>query len=131
MLKEFRNFLMQGNVLDMAVGIIVGAAFSGIVKALTDDLINPIIAIFTRSANLSSITFKIGPAVFKIGTFLNAIINFLIIMFVVFLIVKGANKVREMTHHDKDAETPAPTQDEVYLKEIRDLLKEQNKENVE
>ncbi|AUX12548.1 large conductance mechanosensitive channel protein MscL [Latilactobacillus sakei] len=125
MIKEFKEFIMRGNVLDMAVGVILGAALKSIVDSLTVNLINPIIALFIGKVDLSGIALTIPgtKAVFKIGNFLNDVINFLIIAFIVFIIVKGFNKLRDMGKKtEAEAEEAAPTQEELYLKEIRDLL---------
>lgn len=129
MLKEFREFIMRGNVMDLAVGVIIGGAFTTIVKSLTTNLINPILGLVVGKVDLSSIILTIGPARFKVGLFLNDIINFLIIAFVVFLLIKGLKKVQTLGHHEAETEAePEPTQTELYLKEIRDLLAEQDKQ---
>lgn len=129
MLKEFREFIMRGNVMDLAVGVIIGGAFTTIVKSLTTNLINPILGLVVGKVDLSSIILTIGPARFKVGLFLNDIINFLIIAFVVFLLIKGLKKVQTLGHHEAETESePEPTQTELYLKEIRDLLAEQDKQ---
>ncbi len=123
MLKEFKEFIARGNVMDMAVGIIVGSAFTTIVKDLVAYLINPLIGLFVGKIDLSNIVFTVGAAQFKVGSFLNAVINFLIISFVVFLLVKGVN------HFSKQEEKPQekPVSEEVqYLKEIAETLKKQN-----
>lgn len=126
MIKEFKEFIMRGNVLDMAVGVILGAALKSIVDSLTKNLINPIISLFVGQVDLSGIAVTIPgtKAVFQIGNFLNDVINFLIIAIIVFLIVKGFNKLRDMGKKTEEevAEEAAPTQEELYLKEIRDLL---------
>ena len=126
MIKEFKEFIMRGNVLDMAVGVILGAALKSIVDSLSKNLINPIISLFVGQVDLSGIAVTIPgtKAVFQIGNFLNDVINFLIIAIIVFLIVKGFNKLRDMGKKTEEevAEEAAPTQEELYLKEIRDLL---------
>lgn len=128
MIKEFKEFIMRGNVLDMAVGVILGAALKSIVDSLTKNLINPIISLFVGQVDLSGIALTIPgtKAVFKIGNFLNDVINFLIIAFVVFLIVKGFNKLRDMGKKTEEAQV-VETKEEVYLKEIRDLLANKEK----
>ncbi|MFL2063580.1 large conductance mechanosensitive channel protein MscL [Latilactobacillus sakei] len=130
MIKEFKEFIMRGNVLDMAVGVILGAALKSIVDSLTKNLINPIISLFVGQVDLSGIAVTIPgtKAVFQIGNFLNDVINFLIIAIIVFLIVKGFNKLRDMGKKTEEevAEEAAPTQEELYLKEIRDLLAEKD-----
>ncbi len=95
MLKEFKTFIARGNVIDMAVGIIVGAAFTSIVKSLVNNLINPLIGLFIGRIDLSNLVLTVGDAQFKYGSFLNAVINFLIISFVVFLMVKAINTFRK------------------------------------
>ena len=87
MLKEFKQFIARGNVIDLAVGVIIGAAFTAIVQSLVTNLINPLIGLFVGRINLSNLVLQVGDAKFKYGSFLNSVINFLIIAFVVFLIV--------------------------------------------
>lgn len=125
LIKEFKEFISRGNVIDLAVGVIIGSAFTAIVKSLVDYLINPFIGLFIGGIDFSDWVFKVGDATFKFGSFLNAVINFLIISFVVFLIVKLVNK---LTPHHEEEETPEPVTPEVkLLEEIRDTLKEKNK----
>ena len=92
MLKEFKQFIARGNVIDLAVGVIIGAAFTAIVQSLVTNLINPLIGLFVGKIDLSNLVLQVGDAKFKYGSFLNSVINFLIIAFVVFLIVKAVNK---------------------------------------
>lgn len=92
MLKEFKKFIARGNVIDLAVGVIIGAAFTAIVQSLVTNLINPLIGLFVGRIDLSNLVLQVGDAKFKYGSFLNSVINFLIIAFVVFLIVKAVNK---------------------------------------
>lgn len=125
MLKEFREFLLRGNVMDLAVAVIVGGAFTTIVKSLTTNLINPLLALFVGKVDLSGIVLTLGTARFKVGSFLNDVINFVIIAFVIFLLLKGITKLRELGHHETVTEEPVPTKEEEYLKEIRDLLAQQ------
>ena len=142
MLKEFKAFIAKGNVMDMAVGIIIGAAFTAIVSSLVADLINPIIALFTGGIDFSGWFYALdggsyasldaakeaGAAVFAIGNFLMAVINFLIIAFVVFMLVKTVNRVKDSTTRKEEAAAPAapkgPSELDVLL-EIRDALKKQ------
>ena len=119
MLKEFKAFIARGNVIDLAVGVIIGSAFTAIVTSLTTNLLNPFIGLFLGKIDLSNLVFSVGAAHFRYGAFLNAIINFIIVAFVVFLLVKGINKLMPK----KTTETPGPTPTEQYLAEIRDLLK--------
>jgi large conductance mechanosensitive channel len=140
MLKEFRNFIAKGNVMDMAVGIIIGAAFTAIVTSMVADLINPIIGVITGGVDFSNLFFNLGDGVytsltaardagapvFAYGSFLTAVINFLIVAFVVFLMVKGVNRVKEAAVRkekiEEAAASPAgPTQEELLI-QIRDAL---------
>lgn len=120
MLKEFKQFIARGNVIDLAVGVIIGAAFTAIVQSLVTNLINPLIGLFVGKIDLSNLVLQVGDAKFKYGSFLNSVINFLIIAFVVFLIVKAVNKFTKK----EEKEVPAAPTEADYLKEIRDLLKE-------
>ncbi|WP_461217946.1 large conductance mechanosensitive channel protein MscL [Lapidilactobacillus salsurivasis] len=122
MIKEFREFISRGSVIDMAIGVLIGGAFNGLVASLTKNVLSPLIGIFTRSVDLSSISFQVGAAKFTIGSFLNDVIQFLIMMFVIFLIVKSFNKLRDLTTKQAEPEPEAIPADEQYLKEIRDLL---------
>ncbi|WP_261806564.1 large conductance mechanosensitive channel protein MscL [Lapidilactobacillus luobeiensis] len=125
MLKEFREFISRGNVIDMAIGVLIGGAFNGLVASLTKNVLSPLIGIFTRSVDLSSISFQVGAAKFTIGSFLNDVIQFLIMMFVIFLIVKSFNKLRDLTSGPAEEEAVPVSAEEQYLKEIRDLLQAQ------
>lgn len=121
MLKEFKEFVSRGNVLDLAVGVIIGGAFTSIVKALVNYLINPLIGLFVGGIDFSDWSFKVAGATFKFGSFINAVINFLIIAFVVFIIVKTVNKfVPKKTEEEEN--TDEVDNSEIYLKEIRDAL---------
>ena len=120
MLKEFKQFIARGNVIDLAVGVIIGAAFTAIVQSLVTNLINPLIGLFVGRIGLSNLVLQVGDAKFKYGSFLNSVINFLIIALVVFLIVKAVNKFTKK----EEKEAPATSTEADYLKEIRDLLKE-------
>ncbi|MGR3511286.1 MAG: large-conductance mechanosensitive channel protein MscL [Paracoccaceae bacterium] len=128
MLQEFKDFIAKGNVMDMAVGIIIGAAFTAIVTSLVDDLINPIISLFMGGIDFSSMGYRLSDgedgAIFAYGNFIMALINFLIIAWVVFLLVKAVNKAKAASEEEEVAEEePAgPTQEELLV-EIRDALK--------
>ena len=112
MLKEFKTFLMRGNVLDLAVGVIIGGAFGAITTSLVDDIISPVLGIFTGQVNFGALTFELGlpmfdtKAVITYGNFLNALINFLIMSFVVFLIVKAVNKMMSIGKKEEAAADP-------------------------
>lgn len=137
MLKEFRDFIARGNVMDLAVGIIIGAAFTAIVNSLVSDLINPLIGVFTGGVDFSNLFIALsteefpsvaaaeaaGVAVFRYGSFITSVINFLIIAWVVFMLVKAMNKLRSVVDTTKESDTvKGPTQEQLLI-EIRDLLK--------
>ncbi|HJE96251.1 large-conductance mechanosensitive channel protein MscL [Ligilactobacillus acidipiscis] len=117
MLKEFKEFIAQGNVLDLAVGVIIGSAFTAIVNSLVENLINPLIGIFIGGIDFSDWVLKVGDATFKFGTFINSIISFIIIAFIVFLIVKSVNKI--MPKKEEEEEVDPQVQ---LLTDIRDAL---------
>lgn len=123
-INEFKEFAFRGNVLDLAVGVVIGAAFTTIVSSLVEDIIMPLVGIFTGGNDISALSIKIGTAKLAYGSFLQAIINFLIIALVVFMFIKiintAANKFkREEGVETTEVEIPAA---ERYLKDIRDLL---------
>lgn len=105
-MSEFKEFIMRGNVMDLAVGVIIGGAFSAIVTSLTDDIISPILGLF-GGIDFSDMVAKIGDVEIKYGSFITAIINFLIMALIIFLMVKGINKM--MSIGKKKEEEPAPT----------------------
>ena len=128
MIQEFKDFIAKGNVMDMAVGIIIGAAFTAIVTSLVDDLITPIISLFMGGIDFSSMGISLGEgedaAVFAYGNFIMALINFLIVAWVVFMLVKAVNRAKEVGTKEEETapEEPAgPTQEEL-LTQIRDSL---------
>ena len=133
--EEFKAFALKGNMMDMAIGVIIGGAFSTLVTSLTDNLISPILGILGK-VNFDAMMWDVfgdGKLVFKYGAFITAVINFLIMAFVLFCIVKAMNKLMEMGKHEEPAaEEPAapaaPTQEEL-LAEILVELKKQNGEN--
>ena len=124
-LQEFKTFAMRGNVMDLAVGVIVGGAFSSITNSLINDIIMPIVGIFVSQASFANLTLSVGGAVITYGNFIQAVLNFVILAFVVFCMVKAVNRV---AHTQKKEEAPpappAPSHEEKLLTEIRDLLKE-------
>ena len=121
MLNEFKNFIARGNVLDLAVGVVIGAAFTAIVTSLVDDLINPIIGLIVGGVDFSALSLGVGEAQFMYGNFINAIIKFLIVAWVVFLIVKAVNKA--MPKKEEAPAAPAGPSDNDLLKEILAALK--------
>jgi large conductance mechanosensitive channel len=121
MLNEFKAFISKGNVLDLAVGIIIGAAFTAIVTSLVDDLIQPLIGMIIGGIDFSTWGFSIGEAKFAIGNFITAIIKFVIVAWVVFLIVKAVNRM--MPKKEEAPAAPAGPSDNDLLKEILAALK--------
>jgi len=122
-ITEFRKFIARGNVLDMAIGVIIGSAFKTIVDSLVNDILMPFISVFVGKDSFSSLVFTVGSANIAYGNFIQAILNFLIMALVVFLIIKGIGKL----HRKKEATPappPAPSKEELLLTEIRDLLKQ-------
>ena len=122
MIKEFKDFIARGNVMDMAVGIIMGAAFTAIVTSLVDDLVNPLIGLFVGGVDFSSVSFGLGDAQFMLGNFINAVIKFIIVAWVVFMLVKGVNRMTKKKEEPAPEAPKGPTQEEL-LTEIRDALK--------
>jgi large conductance mechanosensitive channel len=121
MIKEFKDFIAKGNVMDMAVGIIIGAAFTAIVGSLVADIINPIIGIFMGGVDFAGLSASVGEATFTYGNFIMAIINFIVIAFVVFMLVRAVNKAKGPEEVVEEA--PAgPTQEEL-LADILAALK--------
>ena len=120
--SEFKEFIARGNVMDMAVGVIIGGAFSAITTSLINDIIMPLLGILTGSVSFADMAVEIGPAVVTYGNFIQAILNFLVMALVVFCLVKAMN-----SFHKKKEEAPAappePSNEEKLLTEIRDLLK--------
>ncbi len=130
--SEFKEFISRGNVVDMAVGIIVGAAFTAIVNSLVDDLITPVIGMILAGVNVADLSVTVGSATLKYGMFLQAVLNFLIISLVVFCLVKAINTIRDKADAlnkakkaEEAAEPAAPDPQLVLLQEIRDLLAKQ------
>ncbi|MEQ6202012.1 large-conductance mechanosensitive channel protein MscL [Sulfitobacter sp. HNIBRBA2951] len=122
MLNEFKDFIAKGNVMDMAVGIIIGAAFTAIVGSLVADMINPLIGLFMGGVDFSGLSASVGEAEFTYGNFIMAIINFLIIAFVVFMLVRTVNKMKK--EEEAAPEAPAgPTQEELLAQILVALKK--------
>lgn len=140
LIAEFKEFISKGNVMNLAVGVIIGAAFQNIVTALTNSFINPLIALVTggcerdEAGNLILVggQFTINGVAFDYGSFISAVLNFLIMAAILFAMVKAVNKlmtVGKKKEEEPEPEAPAepePTAEELLLAEIRDLLKEQN-----
>ncbi len=118
MLKEFQKFLMRGNVMDLAVAVIIGVAFGAIVTSLVEDIIGPIIGLLTGGVNLAGQTTTIGPAVFGTGNFVQAVINFLIVGFVLFLIIRAINRIMPAP---PPPPPPGPSTEEKILAQLEKL----------
>jgi large conductance mechanosensitive channel len=150
LLEEFREFAVKGNVMDLAVGVIIGGAFSGIVNSIVKDLIMPVVGVVTGGLDFSNRFIRIGRipptfhgnpesykdlqaagvAMFGYGSFLTVVLNFLILAFIVFMIVKGVNKLRQLESSKTEepaAAPPEPPEDVLLLREIRDELKDRSR----
>lgn len=124
-MEEFKQFIARGNVMDMAVGVIIGGAFSSITTSLINDIIMPLLGIFTGSISFAELSFTLNGAVIAYGNFIQAVFNFLVMAFVVFCMIKTINRF----HRKKEEAPPAPPEpsaEEKLLTEIRDLLKEKH-----
>jgi large conductance mechanosensitive channel len=127
-IKEFKEFISKGNVIDLAVGVIIGAAFGKIVSSLVENVVMPPVGKLLGGADLSSLGVNLGmgndgkPVMLQYGMFINAIINFLIVAFAVFMFVKAYNSMRRKQETGA-APPPPPTREEVLLTEIRDTLR--------
>ncbi|MGX1901823.1 large conductance mechanosensitive channel protein MscL [Thermolongibacillus altinsuensis] len=129
MLKEFKEFAMRGNIVDLAIGVIIGGAFNKIVSSLVNDMIMPMIGLLLGGIDFSGLSFKIGDADVKYGMFIQTVVDFLIIAFSIFLFVKVLNKLYRLKKHEEEKEAPPSlTKQEELLMEIRDLLKKQQLE---
>ena len=124
-IKEFKAFIERGSVIDLAVGVVIGGAFSSIVTSLVNDIIMPLIGIIIGGIDFTGLSFKVGSAYVKYGNFIQNVINFLIIAFALFLLVKGINK---LSHKEGPKKEESKKSDEVILlEEIRDVLKKKSK----
>lgn len=121
-IREFKAFLNRGNVLDLAVGVIIGGAFKSITDSLTNDILMPLLGLLVNRVSFSDLTLTLGSATIAYGSFLEAVLNFIIMAFAVFCLVKAFNRL----HRKKEeaAPPPKPSNEELLLTEIRDLLKE-------
>ena len=125
MLKEFKEFLMRGNVVDLAVAVIVGAAFKAIVDSLVKDIFEPVIAMVFKADSIAGVSVQIGSATLGVGAFAAAVINFVIVGFVLFMVVKGMNAVQDLAKRGQEEtakEVASEPKAEDYLREISDLL---------
>ena len=127
--NEFKTFIARGNVLDLAVGVVVGGAFSKIVSSLVNDIITPLIGIIIGGKDLSNLSIKIGDANVAYGAFIQNVIDFLIIAFCIFVFIKFINKLFVKKHEEKKSEPPKKSDEVILLEEIRDLLKKDQKKS--
>ncbi len=140
-LQEFRDFAVKGNVVDMGVGIVIGAAFTSIVNSFVADIVNPIIGVMTGGVDFSNLFINLsggefdslkaaqdaGAATINYGLFINAIISFLIVSFVLFMVIKNVNRLKAAFEKEQaEAPAPEPSSEEKLLTEIRDLLAKQS-----
>lgn len=121
MLKEFKTFAMKGNVVDLAVGIVIGAAFGKIVSSLVGDVLMPVVGSIVGGIDFSGLAVNIGAASVKYGKFIQSTVDFVIVAAAIFLVVKAINRMKR--EEQKPAAPAAPPRQEVLLEEIRDLLK--------
>lgn len=141
--KEFRDFAIKGNMIDLAIGVIIGAAFGAIVSSIVDDVFMPLIGLIIGGIDFSNLFIVLsnpenvpvpsvtaakaaGVATLNIGLFINAVVKFTIIAFVLFMVVKGINALKRDAAKEPVAETPAPSAEQVLLTEIRDALRAKN-----
>jgi large conductance mechanosensitive channel len=122
MLKEFRDFALRGNVIDLAVAVVIGAAFTAIVNSLVNDIIMPLVGVILGGLDFTTLAITFGNANITYGNFIQAIINFVIVAFVLFLVVRSINRLQKKKEEAPPA-PPEPSAEEKLLAEIRDLLK--------
>ena len=122
LINEFKEFIKRGNVIDLAVAVVIGGAFSSIVNSLVNDLIMPVIGVIIGGINFTGLTLRVGTAVIRYGAFLQNVINFLVIAFAIFMLVKLINKFFKKKEELKEV---VKAEEVVLLEEIRDLLKKQ------
>ncbi|OBA03011.1 mechanosensitive ion channel protein MscL [Bacillus subtilis] len=127
MWKEFKAFAMRGNIVDLAIGVVIGGAFGKIVTSLVNDIIMPLVGLLLGGLDFSGLSFTFGDAVVKYGSFIQTIVNFLIISFSIFIVIRTLNGLRRKKEAEEEAAEEAPDAQEELLKEIRDLLKQQTK----
>lgn len=121
-IKEFKEFISRGSVIDLAVAVVIGGAFTKIVNSLVDDIIMPIIGVIIGGINFENLMITVGTAEIKYGMFIQTIVNFILISLVIFSIIKSINQFKKK-EEEKPEEPAAPSEDIVLLTEIRDLLR--------
>ena len=131
MVEEFKKFISRGNVVDLAVGVIVGTAFTGIVNSLVNNILTPILGLLLGGIDFSGLSINVGEASRMYGAFIQSIIDFLITAFCIFVIVKVINQLANIKKEKEEAETkktaPVKSEETILLEEIRDLLKDNKK----
>lgn len=125
MLNDFKKFALKGNVVDLAVGVIIGAAFGKIVSSLVEDVIMPLIGLLLGGISFANLQFTLGDAVVKYGSFIQTIVDFFIVAFSIFIFIRVFNRLQRKKDKEEIAEPVKPTREEELLTEIRDLLKAQ------
>lgn len=123
MWQEFKAFAMKGNVLDLAVAVIIGGAFGKIVSSLVADVIMPLVGLLMGGKSFAGLTYQVGDAVVRYGVFIQSIVDFLIVAFTIFLVVKAFNNLKKQKEEAPAPAEPVPSGEEILLAEIRDLLK--------
>ena len=125
--KEFKDFISRGNVMDMAIGVVIGGAFASIVSSLVDHIIMPLVGMIIGGHDFSELTIRFNSATIRYGLFIQNVVDFLIVAFCIFLVVKAINKIQSLKKKKEEIKEEAPSkpQDIVLLEEIRDLLKKQ------
>lgn len=130
-IQEFRAFIARGNVMDLAVGVVVGSAFTAIVNSLVNDIVMPVVGIIVGGINFTELKYVITPAAGETaetaiyyGSFIQAVVNFLLVALVVFTVIKAINKLHKKKEEAKEEEPPKPSEEVLLIREIRDILKE-------
>jgi large conductance mechanosensitive channel len=125
MLKEFKNFLFRGNLLDLATAVVLGVAFNAVVQSLVKDIVTPFVAAVGGQPDFGRLSIHLGESAIFYGAFLNAVLNFLIVAAVIFLLLKAASRAQKLraTTDVGDTDAPPPSDEAVLLAEIRDLLR--------
>jgi len=123
MLQEFKKFALRGNVLDLAIGVIIGGAFGKIVTSLVNDVIMPILGLLLGGIDFTNLKITVKDATIRYGAFMQSVVDFLIIAFSIFIFIKAINRFKKK-QEEKPPVPPEPTKEELLLTEIRDILKE-------
>ena len=121
-IKEFKDFISQGSAMDLAVGVIIGAAFKSIVDSLVNDILMPIVGIASGGVDFATLSLNVGSASINYGLFINAIINFIIIALIIFMIIKSLSKLKRKKAKEEEEIQLATSQEVILLREIRDAL---------